>query len=142
MPCDASATDGARIDQMQSNSNIQILIVEDDLEVSRAVAQMATQLGYTPFVCNHPGEVLPYLESHKVDLMLIDYRMPEMTGLDLIFLLRQEMRNFPIVMMTGYAQTESRVSAERLGKFIILKKPITIPQLAKAIEESLKVTSL
>jgi len=137
-----SPADGEPTGQRQSNSQTQILIIDDDMEVSRSVAEMATQLGYRPCVCNHVEEALLYLESHPVHLMLIDYRMPEMTGLDLILLLRQEMRDIPIVMMTGYAQTESRVSAEQLGKVTILKKPITIPPLAKAIEESLKLANL
>ena len=70
--------------------------------------------------------------------MLIDYRMPDMTGLDLILMLRQDSCKIPIMMMTGYSATEDRMSSEKLGKFAILKKPITIPQLARAVEESLK----
>lgn len=69
--------------------------------------------------------------------MLIDYRLPEMTGLDLILMLRQDNCKVPIVMMTGYSATEERMSSEKLGVFAILKKPIALPQLAKAVEEAL-----
>jgi CheY-like chemotaxis protein len=71
--------------------------------------------------------------------MLIDYRLPEVTGLDLILMLRQDNCKVPIIMMTGYSATEDRVSSEKLGVFAILRKPITMPQLARATEESLGV---
>ena len=74
--------------------------------------------------------------------MLIDYRMPDMTGLDLILLLRQDGCETPIIMMTGYPATEDRMLSEKFRVGAILKKPITIPQLAGAVEESLKATTL
>lgn len=137
------SADEVPLHHAQGNPNgARILIVDDDGEVAQALAEMAAQLGHAPTVCNRADEVLRYLDFHKVDLMLIDYRMPEMTGLDVVLLLRQENRNIPVVMMTGYAQTKSRVSAGQLDEFIILKKPITTSQLAKAIEESLKAIKL
>lgn len=115
----------------------QILIVDDNLEVSQVVVQMLEHLGYLSVSCGHAQEALVHLQSQKFDLMLIDYRMPEMTGLDLILLLRQEGCNVPIVMMTGYTATEDRILSEKIGDFTILKKPIALPELAEALEESL-----
>ena len=117
---------------------LRILIVEDDREVAEAVAELVRHLGYEPCVCSHADEVLRYIQTNKVDLMLVDYRMPELTGLDLIMMLEQDNWHLPVIMMTGYPQTVSRIPAEKRKEFIVLKKPITIEPLAKAIEESLK----
>jgi DNA-binding NtrC family response regulator len=104
-----------------------ILVVEDDVDVSRTIAEMLDRLGHIPAVCN---------QSKSFDLLLIDYRMPEMTGLDLIVMLRQECSNVPIIMMTGYPATEERVSSKRLGVSAILRKPVTAEQLDSTINEA------
>jgi DNA-binding NtrC family response regulator len=118
-----------------------ILVVEDDTEVRRAVAQMLDQLGYLSVPCSHAQEALDHVQSQKFDLLLIDYRMPDMTGLDLILMLRQESLNVPIIMMTGYSATEDRISSEKLGVFAVLKKPIAAPQLAKTVKDCLEASA-
>jgi DNA-binding NtrC family response regulator len=115
-----------------------ILVVEDDAEVSGSIAQMISHLGHTPCACSHVEQALKFLETEQVDLMLVDYRMPDLTGLDLICILKEEGRHIPVIMMTGFAETEERVLAEGRDQFIVLKKPITVPALGKAVEESLK----
>ena len=112
-----------------------ILVVEDDVEVSRAVAHMLNYLGHGATECGHAEEAFRLAQAESFDLLLIDYRMPEVTGLDLIVMLRQEGCNVPVIMMTGYPATEERVSAQSLGVFAILKKPITPEQLAGALAE-------
>lgn len=112
-----------------------ILVVEDDGEVSRAVAHMLNHLGHGVTECGQAEEAFGLVQAEHFDLLLIDYRMPEMTGLDLIVMLRQEGCNVPVIMMTGYPATEERVASQSLGVFAILKKPITPEQLAGAVAE-------
>ena len=112
-----------------------ILVVEDDVEVSRAIAHILSDLGHNPIICNHAEEAFSLIRSQQFDLLLIDYRMPEMTGLDLIVMLRQECCNVPVIMMTGYPATEERVSSQSLGVFAILKKPLSSEQLAGVVDE-------
>lgn len=115
-----------------------ILIVEDDPEVSRVVAEMVRHLGYHTCECNHAEVALDHVASQAVDLMLVDYRLPELTGLDLILILREQNWTGPVIMMTGYSETESRVCSEKLKEFTILRKPIALPMLAAAIETVLR----
>ena len=114
-----------------------ILVVEDDVEVSRAVAKMLDDLGYPSVACRDAQETLGHIQSQTFDLLLIDYRMPDMTGLDLILMLKQDKSKIPIIMMTGDPATKDRMSAEKLGIFTILRKPITMNQLAMALEGAL-----
>ena len=122
-----------------SNSARCILVVEDEAEVSKVVSQILINLGYKTIQCNHAQEALEFMQakSKEIDLILVDYRMPDMTGLDLIAVLRQENCNVPVIMMTGYAATVDRILAERMDRFTILKKPIGPNQLGQAITASL-----
>jgi len=117
---------------------VRILVVEDDAEVSRAISQMISHIGHSPCSCSHVEQALKFLETEQVDLLLVDYRMPDLTGLDLICILKEEGRHIPVIMMTGFAETEERVLAEGRDQFIVLKKPISVPALEKAVEESVK----
>jgi DNA-binding NtrC family response regulator len=111
-----------------------ILVVEDDGEVSQALAQTLKLLGCVPVSCGGALEALHQIRTQPFDLMLVDYRMPDITGLDLILLLRHDHYQVPIIMITGYSSTEARVSSEQLGNFMLLKKPFNSSQLAEAME--------
>jgi len=120
------------------DQSLHILIVEDDAEVSRVLTQMIANMGYIAHSCNRADEALTFLETHKIDLMLVDYRMPELTGLDLISILKEEGRMLPVIMMTGYDETEARAFAEKRDQLIVLKKPIDLPVLTAAMEKALR----
>ena len=118
-----------------------ILVVEDEADVSRAFAEMLEHLGYSSVVCHSAEEAFNLFHAPAFDLLLVDYRMPDMTGLDLVFMLRQEGYKVPVIIVTGHPATQDRITSKDLGVFAILKKPVSAPQLAIAIEETLKKAS-
>ena len=121
-----------------SSAGRRILVVEDEVEVSRALAEMLEHLGYSPVVCQSAEEAFNLFQTQPFDLLLVDYRMPGMTGLDLVLMLREESFKVPVIIVTGHPATQDRITSKDLGVFAILKKPVTAPQLASAIEETLK----
>ncbi len=112
-----------------------ILVVDDDKEASLAIARALEHIGHVAVRAGHAQEALGVIAAQSFDVLLVDYRMPDMTGLDLITLLRQEGCKTPAIMMTGHFATEDRVPAEQLGICAILRKPLTIPLLERALEE-------
>ena len=118
----------------QSDRVLSIMVVDDDDEASRAIAEMLRHLGETAVVCSNASGAMERVRAGKLDLMLIDYRMPELTGIDLISMLREEGFQIPVIMMSGYSVTEQRVDLEKSGVFTILKKPITLSELREAID--------
>jgi CheY-like chemotaxis protein len=114
-----------------------ILVVDDDSEALQAVGEMIGSLGHLALLCPNAPDALERLRAEKADLLLVDYRMPELTGIDLITLLREEGSALPVVLMSGYAATVDRVSTEALGIFEVLKKPVLLSQLARTIEDCL-----
>ncbi len=99
-----------------SDRPFRILVVDDDSEAAGVVVAALEHLGYTAVRCAHAQEALRVIPSEKFDLLLIDYRMPDMTGLDLVTALRQDQCKTPVIMMTGHAATENRVPTEGPGR--------------------------
>jgi len=113
----------------------QILVVDDDSEVVNSIVRALEHLGHVAASCGHAQDAMDVVARQKIDLLLVDYRMPDMTGLDLVTLLRAEGCQLPIIMMTGHFATEERVPAEQLAIHSILHKPISLPMLARVLEE-------
>jgi CheY-like chemotaxis protein len=126
--CDRHSKAGAR----------RILVVDDDAGASLAVEDMLKLLGHDALVCRRAQEAITHVQSQKFDLILIDYRMPELTGLDLVSMLRLDGCEVPIMMMTGYPETSERISPKQHGVSAILRKPLTIPLLAESLENVFK----
>ena len=114
---------------------LRVLVVDDDRDVAAAMGRALESLGHTAVNCGHAQQALEVIAAQNFDLLLADYRMPDMTGLDLITLLREEGRKIPAIMMTGHFATEDRIRVDQLGISAILRKPITLPMLSQAIEE-------
>jgi DNA-binding response OmpR family regulator len=118
-----------------------ILVVEDDSAVAESIAEMLEKMGHSCSICGRVDEALKIIQACDFDLMLVDYRLPEITGLDLILMLRQENCKVPVIMMTGYSATEDRLSTQELDPFTLLKKPLSYEQLASAVELAFNETA-
>jgi CheY-like chemotaxis protein len=114
-----------------------VLIVDDDESASTAIGELVRDLGYQAVCCNDVAAALEVVRREGIDVVLADYRMPEMTGLDLVWMLREDGCHIPVIMMTGYAGTEDRIISERGDRFTILRKPINPPELRTALQEHL-----
>jgi CheY-like chemotaxis protein len=119
---------------------LRVLVVDDDADVGCTIVRALEHLGHKGIRCGHAQEALDALAAQSFDLLLVDYRMPDMTGLDLIALLRHDGCKIPAIMMTGHFATEDRMPGEQLGICALLRKPLTLPMLARVLGEPLMVT--
>ena len=108
-----------------------ILLVDDDSLVSMNTAYMLIDLGHSVLESPSGAHALLLLESDRqFDLVITDYAMPGMNGLDLATKIKQVQPKLPVVIATGYAELPPHVT---LG-FLRLNKPYTEQQLAEAVE--------
>ncbi|MFH1067190.1 MAG: response regulator [bacterium] len=118
---------------------MKLLVVDDQEAVSKIVAEIAAQGGWQTVHSSDVKEALDLVYRSGIDVLLIDYMMPEMTGLDFISDLRQKGNPMPAVIfsaVTGEIDTEL---ASRLGVVTILKKPLRISDLRKALADCVKI---
>ncbi len=117
-------------------SGTEILVVEDDLRVSRATVGSLEELGYRPIACPSGAEALQILEQNSaIELVITDVMMPEMTGPELVRVVGDLYPHIAILFVTGFVGEAGE--AEELTGYDLLRKPFTVSALAEAVANAL-----
>jgi len=114
-----------------------IYLVDDDISVRRGLARVLRAAGYHVVICETPEAFLELKPFMTPACLLLDVRMPKMTGLELQRTLRDEGRHPPIVMLSGHADPTTTERALAAGAVAVLSKPIEIGRLVHALERGL-----
>lgn len=115
---------------------MRILVVDDFPTMRRIVKTLLRQLGYTNVIEAEDGQAgLAKLKNEKIDLVLLDWNMPKMTGLELLKAMRADdaLQQIPVVMITAEGRKEDVLEAVKAGVNNFVVKPFT----AETLEEKL-----
>ena len=119
-----------------------ILHVDDEPAVGLVLQDTLERLGHTAIAASNVPEALGALARGDVDLIISDFRMPGLSGLELLELLRDEGKDIPLIMLTGYATIEHAVAAIKAGAADYITKPLQPEQLEHAVTQALELTRL
>ncbi|HEU4628454.1 MAG TPA: response regulator, partial [Gemmatimonadaceae bacterium] len=119
-----------------------ILCVDDDPSVGLILEDTLQRAGHTTLMARHVPEALHALERNAVDLIISDYRMPGITGLEFLSMLSREGHDVPLIMLTGYASIEHAVTAIKAGAVDYITKPVRPQQLELAVDQALEFVRL
>lgn len=120
---------------LATDRKLKVLLVDDDSLVSMNTANMLIDLGHTALEVLSAAEALELLEcGEKFDVVLTDYAMPDMNGLDLANRIRQIMPALPIVLATGYADLPPHYAPG----FLRLAKPYAQDELANVLDKAVQ----
>jgi DNA-binding NtrC family response regulator len=119
-----------------------VLIVEDEKLIRWSIKSRLEENGYVVSEVDSGKKAFDLLEDEDFDLMLLDFRLPDTTGLEILRRVRQEAPETSVVMMTAYGTVESAVEAMKLGAFDYLTKPVNLDELTVIVNKALETTSL
>lgn len=115
-----------------------ILVIDDEANIRNMIALALQQVGHTvDSAQDGPAGLAKFGEGHTYDLVLLDQRMPEMEGLEVLRELRRRAPNARIVMITAFGTIDLAVDAMKAGATDFLRKPFTLETLRGAVESSL-----
>ncbi len=120
----------------KSKSEI-ILVVDDSPDTLEMLHRSIEYMGYKVFSCDSAQEAIDILKNTHIDLVITDYHMPFIGGINVIRHVRENYKNTEVMMITGYASVEGAVEAIKAGAEEYLAKPFTDEELEQAIERSL-----
>jgi len=117
-----------------------ILICDDEEGMRRYLEKMLRSWGYQAEACTSPRLLLRQLEESEsaVDLLLLDVKMPEMDGLEVLRRARSLRPELPVIMMTGHGTIDSAVEAMKIGAFDYLTKPFPQEKLFMLVRHCLE----
>ncbi|HUE96699.1 MAG TPA: sigma-54 dependent transcriptional regulator, partial [Longimicrobiaceae bacterium] len=119
-----------------------ILHVDDEPAIGLILQDTLERAGHRAIGAQGVPEALQILTQGEVDLIISDYRMPGLTGLEFISLLAREGYDVPLIMLTGYASIEHAVASIKAGAVDYITKPIRPEQLKLAVDQALEFVRL
>jgi CheY-like chemotaxis protein len=105
-----------------------ILFVDDDaafLELTGELMQQSSGGGWHVVMADNPAKALAALKEHNFDMLVVDERMPVMSGLQFVRVARGRFPNVPIVVLTGHADQHRKDELSREGVAVLLEKPVS-----------------
>lgn len=114
-----------------------VLAVDDEPNVLRYCRRALEAENYQVLTATSGRQALGILARQEIDLMLVDIRMPDMDGFDLLSQARSQQPNLAAVIMTGFGTIETAVAALRKGAEGLIMKPFSLDELSATVNQAL-----
>ncbi len=112
-------------------SGYRLLFVDDEDPVRRSLGKYFREIGHEVHLAASGKEGIALYQTVEPHVVILDLRMPGMSGLEVLEVLRKQ--NATVIMLTGHGEIETAVEAMRLGAENFLQKPIDLKHLAAAV---------
>ncbi len=119
-----------------------ILIVEDESLIRWSLRQKFEERGCRITEAENGAEAIDAIESNMFDLIMLDYKLPDTTGLDILRRLKQTDTDTVVIMMTAFSNVEHAVEAIKLGAYDYIAKPFQMDELLFTVGKALETTQL
>lgn len=117
-----------------------ILIVEDEEKLGRILELQLLDSGFAVERAASAEEALPLTD--RADLILTDFKLPKMTGLEMLKVIRRADSQVPVVVMTAFGTVENAVDAMKSGASDFLLKPFELDHMVEVIQKALEIRNL
>ena len=110
-----------------------LLIVDDEAGIVEEVKSFFEEEGYEVYAADTGKEGIEAIEQHRPDLLLVDMKLPDMSGINLLRLCKMNYPWIKVIVNTGYVDQALIDEAERLGRDCFLQKPFDLELLRNEI---------
>jgi DNA-binding response OmpR family regulator len=120
----------------ENNNTIRILIADDEVEFASTLATRLELRGYVTEIANSGEETLEAITRQVPDLLLLDLKMPDLDGLEVLAKLRENYKELKVIILTGHGSFSSGNQGMTLGAFDYIVKPVELSLLLEKITEA------
>lgn len=115
---------------------LNVLILDDEKRVRDEISEYLTKLDLVTLVAEKPSEAFDILDRSEVDIMVLDIKLPEMNGLEVLNLVKQKHPGIEVIMISGHGDMQSVIEALRNNATDYFQKPFRLSDLHAAIHRT------
>lgn len=119
-----------------------ILLVDDEDTIRLFLEKTLREEGYEALTAATGGEAIELTRSELPDLVLLDLKLPDMNGLEVLSIIKEEVPDVCVIMLTAFGDIETAVAAMKKQAFDFVSKPVNLEQLLLTVEKGLASRSL
>ncbi len=112
-----------------------ILIVDDENNVTKLLDKFLKKEGYSTLTASCGEEALDVINSHQVDIVITDIKMPRISGIELLSRIREIDSSIKVILITAFATVETAVEALKMGAVDYITKPFDLNEVLLSIEK-------
>ena len=121
-----------------STSNGRIVVIDDEPVICSGIKLALEEKGYSVDTCLNGREGRQAIGTNHYDVALLDVKLPDDDGMEILQKIRQENADLQVIVMTGYATVDNAVAAMKQGSFDYIAKPFTDEQLIQDVEKAIE----
>lgn len=119
-----------------------ILVVDDQKTVCYSLQRFLQSEGYNVVTTTSPKEAITMVDTESPDVVIMDVKMPEMDGLEVLKIIKEKNPKIQVIMMTAYSTTEKAIEAMKAGAYEYLIKPFENDELLNYIRAAIKTKEI
>lgn len=115
-----------------------VVIIDDEAAIMELMSKLCKAAGHSVTGCTTGVDGIAAIKTHEPDVVIVDLRIGDVNGLDLVSMCRDQFPKTAVIMVTGHGSVETAVEAMRLGAFDYLTKPFDLGDLIKTVNQALQ----
>ena len=119
-----------------------ILIVDDDITLCHFLTKALSQMGYQVILCHSGREALDVVHEQEIDLILLDNKLPDRNGLEILKEVKRDHPKVSVIIMTAFGTTETAIEAMKVGAFDYILKPFELDEISEFVAKGLEAHRL
>ncbi|WP_134701201.1 sigma-54 dependent transcriptional regulator [Ammoniphilus sp. YIM 78166] len=110
-----------------------VLVIDDEERLNKIMSQKLKKEGFAVHQALSGQEGIDAVKREKIDAVILDYMLPDMTGIEVLEKIKEENEQIAIIMLTAYGNVENAVTAMKLGAYDFMNKPIELNILKEVV---------
>ncbi|MCG8570056.1 MAG: sigma-54 dependent transcriptional regulator [Spirochaetes bacterium] len=119
-------------------NNLKILIIDDEISIIQILQKYLEKLSYEIHFAVNPHKAFEILREFPIDIVILDIHLPEMSGINVLEILKTEYPEIEVIMITGLDDSQKIIKVMELGAFDYFYKPLNLVDIKHAIERTSK----
>ena len=119
-------------------NNLNVLIADDEVEFASTIVARLKLRKFAASMANSGKEALAAIEKETPDVLLLDLKMPDLDGLEVLASLKENYPRLAVIILTGHGSFEAGRKGMELGAFDYIMKPVDLNLLIEKIEDAFR----